>query len=254
MKIVVALGGNALGNTPKEQLKLIKKTAKTIVELVKEDNEVVICHGNGPQVGMINNAMEFSANNKGETPIVPFAECNAMSEGYIGYHLQQSITNLLKKEKINKECVTIITQVEVDKKDKAFNNPTKPIGNFYTKNKIKKVKEKTKYTFVEDSGRGYRRVVPSPVPQKIVEIDTIKNMVDNGSIVICCGGGGVPVVSTKGGYKGIDAVIDKDLSSSLVAKELNADVLLILTAVDKVCINFNKKIKKNLILYIMKMH
>lgn len=247
MRIVVALGGNALGKTPEEQLELVKETAKQIVNLVVEGHEVVVVHGNGPQVGMINLAFDNSYQNQTGTPLMPFAECGAMSQGYIGYHLQQTITDELNKRRINRECVTVVTQVEVDPKDPAFSNPTKPVGMFYTKEQAKEMEKEKGYTFVEDAGRGYRRVVPSPKPVDIVEQDVIKNLVSNGNIVITCGGGGIPVrVDKKDGYEGVDAVIDKDFAACKLAKVINADVLLILTAVSKVCIRYNQPDEKKL--------
>lgn len=243
--IVIALGGNALGKSPKEQLELVKETDKSIVDLVEEGNNVVVSHGNGPQVGMINLAMEESHKSI-DSPEMPFAECGAMSQGYIGYHLQQSIQKELAKRNINKNCATIITQVEVDKNDKAFENPTKPIGSFYTEEEAKKIAEEKGYAMKEDAGRGYRRVVASPKPIKIVEIMTIHDLVEKGNIVIACGGGGIPVVKGKDGYEGVDAVIDKDRTSARLALELNADVLLILTAVDQVYINYKQENEQGL--------
>ena len=233
--IVVALGGNALGNNPEEQLKLVKNTAKSIVDLVSEGYNVVVSHGNGPQVGMINLAFEESK----DTPYMPFAECGAMSQGYIGYHLQQAIQTELKARGINKGCASVVTQVLVDKKDPAFNNPDKPVGSFYTKKEAEKIASERGYTFTEDAGRGYRRVVPSPKPIEIVELDLIKDLLDQGNIVIVSGGGGIPVVKENGTLKGVAAVIDKDRSSSLLARKLDADILLILTTVEKVSIKYN---------------
>lgn len=246
MRIVVALGGNALGKNPQEQLKLVKKTAKQIVKIVKQGHEVIIVHGNGPQVGAINLAFENSYNNKAGTPLMPFAECGAMSQGYIGYHLQQAINEELTKNKISRECATIITQVEVDLKDNAFKNPTKPVGMFYSQEDAKKISKEKGYIFVEDAGRGYRRVVPSPQPQSILELGVIKTLTSEGNIVITCGGGGIPVVKTNNGYKGVDAVIDKDFAACKLATLIDADVLLILTAVSNVCINYNTKDEKSL--------
>ena len=243
-KIVVALGGNALGNSPKEQLKLVKQTAKYIVELA-DTYDVVVTHGNGPQVGMINMAMEVS-HEEVNTPQVPFAECGAMSQGYIGYHLQQSIQEELVKHNMRKNCVTVITQVVVDKKDKAFSNPTKPIGSFYTKEEAEKMELERGYTFKEDAGRGYRRVVPSPQPKKIVEAKTISLLLQNKNIVIAGGGGGIPVVYHYNKLKGVDAVIDKDKTSARLAIDMKADVFLILTAVEKVCINYNTANEKKI--------
>lgn len=239
-KIVIALGGNALGNSPSEQLEFVKTTAKSIVDLVEAGNYVIVTHGNGPQVGMINLAMEVS-HQETESPEMPFAECGAMSQGYIGYHLQQSIQKELVKRGMRRNCLTVITQVEVDKEDPAFKNPTKPIGTFYTKEEADKISLEKGYIMKEDAGRGYRRVVASPVPKKIVEIRTIKDLLKKGNIVIACGGGGIPVVKYRNGYKGIDAVIDKDRTSARLALDLKADILLILTAVDQVYINFNEE-------------
>ena len=245
-RIVVALGGNALGNTPFEQLEKVKIAADIISDLVKEGNDVIIGHGIGPQVGMINLAMDYSANGKEKTPLMPLVECGAMSQGYIGYHLQQALGQAFKEKGINKTAVSVITQVEVAEDDKAFENPTKPVGMFYTKEKAEELERENGFTFVEDSGRGYRKVVPSPKPLHIVEIDAINKMVEAGLTVITVGGGGIPVVNKNGRLVGVDAVIDKDKSSAELASELNADFLLILTAVDKVCINFNKPDQKEL--------
>lgn len=245
-KIVVALGGNALGNTPSEQLKLVKNTAKSIADLVTEGYDVVVTHGNGPQVGMINLAFEQSNASGSGTPAMPFAECGAMSQGYIGYHLQQAIQKELRVRNINKNCATVITQVLVDKKDPAFNKPDKPVGMFYSQKEAESIATKKGYTFVEDSGRGYRRVVPSPKPIEIIELGLIKDLLNQGNIVIVSGGGGIPVVKEKDSYVGIDAVIDKDRSSSFLAKEIDADILLILTTVEKVSLNYNTLDQVNL--------
>lgn len=239
--LVIALGGNALGNNAEEQLTLVKSTAKTIVDLVEEGYNVVIGHGNGPQVGMINLAMDFASNNGAGTTFMPFAECGAMSQGYIGYHLQQSIRNELNHRGINRNVATVVTQVVVDKNDKAFTNLSKPVGMFYSKEEAEHITLEKGFTFVEDAGRGYRRVVASPHPKNIVELETVKALIAEGTIVITVGGGGIPViVDENGNLEGIAAVIDKDKSSARLAKDLNADMLIILTAVDKVCINFNK--------------
>ena len=240
-ELVIALGGNALGKTAEEQLELVKHTAKTIVDLVEEGYNVIVGHGNGPQVGMINLAMEFAANNGANTPIMPFAECGAMSQGYIGYHLQQSIRTELLSRGIRKNVATVVTQVVVDENDEAFTNLSKPVGMFYNKEESEKIASEKGFTFVEDAGRGYRRVVASPQPQKIVELETVKQLVEQGTIVITVGGGGIPVVEESNGYlRGVAAVIDKDKSSAKLAKDLDAEMLVILTAVDRVCINFNK--------------
>lgn len=238
-RIVIALGGNALGKTPSEQKELVLETAKSIVDIVKDGNEVVIAHGNGPQVGIINLAFDYASSKETGVPMMPFAECGAMSQGYIGYHLQQAIGRELENNNIDKNCATIITQVLVDKDDPAFLNPTKPVGMFYTKEEALEIEGSYGYKFVEDAGRGYRRVVPSPMPGSILELDVVRQLVDNGNIVITVGGGGIPVTLTESGLCGVDAVIDKDYASAKLASMLDADVLLILTAVDKVYLNYN---------------
>lgn len=244
-RIVIALGGNALGKTPEEQLKLVKKTAKSIVELARDGFDVIVTHGNGPQVGMINLAMETS-HEEGVTPSVPFAEVGAMSQGYIGYHLQQSIQKELLKHHMRRSCIALITQVLVDKQDPAFKNPTKPIGDFYTKAQALKLTKEKGYVMKEDAGRGYRRVVASPKPVKIIESGIISDLLEDHNIVIAAGGGGIPVVEKWKSLRGVAAVIDKDLTSARLACEVKADVFLILTAVDKVYINYGKENQKGL--------
>ncbi|MBI5973653.1 carbamate kinase [Staphylococcus caledonicus] len=238
-KIVVALGGNALGQSPEEQLELLKGTAKSLVSLINKGYEVVISHGNGPQVGSINLGLNYAAENK-QGPPFPFPECGAMSQAYIGYQMQESLLNELHSMSIDKQVVTLVTQVEVDKDDQAFNNPTKPIGLFYTKEQADKTIQEKGYQFVEDSGRGYRRVVPSPQPMNIVELESIETLIKHGTLVIAAGGGGIPVIKEQDNYKGVDAVIDKDKTSALLAAHLQSDQLIILTAVDHVYINFGK--------------
>ncbi|MFA5577216.1 MAG: carbamate kinase [Tissierellaceae bacterium] len=232
-RILVALGGNALGNSPDEQYGAAKKAAEAIVDLVEEGHEIVVAHGNGPQVGMINLAMEDLS--------MPFPECVAMSQAYIGYHLQNRILEELNKRNIRKNVSTIITQVLVEEDDSAFDNPTKPIGKFYTREEADAIEEEKGYRMVEDSGRGYRRVVPSPRPIDVVEKEAVKVLVERGHIVITVGGGGIPVVKDKQGYRGIDGVIDKDLASAKIADLLDADYLFILTAVPRVAINFGRE-------------
>lgn len=241
-KIVIALGGNALGNSQEEQLKLLEGVSKIIVELVKDGNKIVLTHGNGPQVGQIFLAMDYSANSEVKTPSMPFPECGSMSQGYIGYQMQQCIQDELERQGIKKDCATLITQVLVDSEDSAFDNPTKPIGKFYSKDEADIISKEKGYVFVEDAGRGYRRVVPSPIPRDIIEKRVIRQLVDNDNIVICAGGGGIPVIKTDRIklLEGVEAVIDKDRTAALLARELDADILLILTAIDKVYINFNK--------------
>ena len=195
---------------------------------------------------MINLAMEFSCTKGGNTPYMPFPECGAMSQGYIGYHLQQAIQQELKARGVDKQCASIITQVVVDANDPGFAKPTKPVGSFYTKEEADKIAAEKGFTFVEDAGRGYRRVVPSPIPQRIVELKVVEQLVKAGDIVITVGGGGIPVVETEQGLKGVAAVIDKDRSSALLAQSIGADMLIILTAVDRVCINYNKPDQKEL--------
>lgn len=247
-KIVIALGGNALGKNPGEQLELLEDVAKIIVDLVKEGNKIVLTHGNGPQVGQILLAMDYSANGDVHTPSMPFAECGSMSQGYIGYQLQQCLQDELERQKIKKDCATLITQVLVDPEDSAFANPTKPIGMFYSKEEAEEIEKEKGYTFVEDSGRGYRRVVPSPKPMDIIEKRIIRQLVDNDNLVIAVGGGGIPVIKTDKIelLEGVEAVIDKDRSAALLARLIDADMLLILTAVDKVYINYNTPEQKAL--------
>ena len=245
-RIVIALGGNALGNTATEQLALVSNTAKAIVDLIAEGNEVVIAHGNGPQVGMINLGLSTAAEAGAIKADMPFPECGAMSEGYIGYHLQQAIGNELASRGISKPVATIVTQTVVSEDDPAFQNPTKPVGAFYDKETADRIAKEKGYTMVEDAGRGYRQVVPSPKPFDIVEAESIKALFNAGHVVIAVGGGGIPVVRKDGKVYGTPAVIDKDFGSELLAELLDADVLVILTAVEKVAINFNKPDQKGL--------
>ena len=230
-RIVIALGGNALGNNLPEQMEAVKTTAKAIVDLIEEGHEVIVAHGNGPQVGMIKNSMDKS---------IPMSVCVAMSQAYIGYDLQNALREEMLGRGLNKNVTTILTQVEVDAADPAFLKPTKPIGAFMTKEEAEALEAKG-YKCVEDAGRGYRQVVASPRPQGIVELNTIKTLVDAGQVVIACGGGGIPVVKTEGHHlKGAAAVIDKDFASCVLAQQLDADCLIILTAVEKVAIHFGK--------------
>lgn len=238
-KVVVALGGNALGKSPEEQLKLVKNTASSLIGLIAAGNQVVISHGNGPQVGAINLGMNFAAEH-GKTAAFPFPECGAMSQGYIGYHLQQSLENELHRRWMNKSVATIVTQIAVDPNDPAFENPSKPVGDFYTKEQADEIAKEKGYSFKEDAGRGYRQVVPSPLPMKIMELDSIKTLIDADKLVIAGGGGGVPVIITDKGLEGVPAVIDKDRSSALLADKIDADKLIILTAVDHVYVNYGK--------------
>jgi len=245
-KVMIALGGNALGNNPEEQLELVERTAKPIVDLIEEGHTVVVAHGNGPQVGMINLSFETANKSDSKVPEMPFPECGAMSEGYIGYHLQNAIKNELAARSIDKSVGTIVTQVIVDEHDKAFDNPSKPIGGFYTEEEAKSLENEKGYTMIEDSGRGYRRVVPSPKPVDIVEIDMIRDMVDKGHVVIAVGGGGIPTLRNEGKLTGVAAVIDKDLASEKLAEMLDCDILFILTAVETIALDFGKPTQREL--------
>ena len=243
-KIVIALGGNALGNTPYEQLELVRETAKPIVDLIQEGNEVVIAHGNGPQVGMINLGLATAARSGAIRSDMPFPECGAMSQGYIGYHLQNAIGNELAQRGIEKEVSTVVTQVLVDENDPAFENPTKPVGGFYDKDVAEKIAREKGFKMVEDAGRGYRRVVPSPKPIDVIEKKTVERLIKEGNVVITVGGGGIPVVRRDGLLYGTPAVIDKDYASEKLAELIDADMLIILTAVEKVAVNFKKPDEK----------
>ncbi|MCC9295572.1 carbamate kinase [Clostridium sp. WLY-B-L2] len=251
-RIVVALGGNALQADPKDnsaesQLKACYKTAKSIVDLFEEGNEIVVTHGNGPQIGQIIATYEIAALADRSKGVMPFQECGAMSQGYIGYHLQQALKKELKRRGMSNQVATVITQVIVDKDDEAFKNPTKPIGSFFTQKQAEMMMSKMNYLMKEDAGRGWRRVVPSPLPKTIVEEEVIKTLVSAGHIVITVGGGGIPVIEKDDtSLEGVAAVIDKDYASEKVAEIIDADILLILTAVEKVAINFNKKNQKNI--------
>jgi carbamate kinase len=238
MKVVIALGGNALGKTPKEQLELVKETSKSIVDLIEKGHQVIIAHGNGPQVGMINKHMSAVE--------MPFPECGAMSQGYIGYHLQNAIKNELNARNIDRSVATVVTQVEVSPNDAGFTHPTKPIGEFYSKEEAKLFEKQLGYTMIEDSGRGYRRVVPSPKPINIIEKDVIRTLINQNIVVITVGGGGIPVIIEDNEIKGVPAVIDKDFASAALADIIEADLLCILTAVDHVMINFGTPEQKAL--------
>ncbi len=241
-RIVIALGGNALGNNLPEQMKAVKITARAIVDLIEDGNEVVICHGNGPQVGMIQNAMAELTRSDPEKYIpCPLSVCVAMSQGYIGYDLQNALREEMLDRGITKGAATVLTQVEVDPADPAFLNPTKPIGPFMSEAEARALEKERDYRVTEDAGRGWRRVVASPEPKGIVEIDTIRSLVETDHIVVACGGGGIPVFTTEGHHlKGAAAVIDKDYAAAVLARQLNADLLIILTAVEKVAIRFGK--------------
>lgn len=238
MNIVVALGGNALGNNPIEQLELVRHTATNVADLIQGGHQVTIVHGNGPQVGMINNAFDAAHNHVGSTPLMPLPECGAMSQGYIGYHLQNAIKNALLERRIDKEVVTVVTQTIVAEDDSAFAHPSKPIGSFYDKATAERLSKERNLPVVEDSGRGYRFVVASPKPIGFVEERSLRTLIDSGTVVIAAGGGGIPVVKRDDGYHGVPAVIDKDRSSAALAQVINADIFVILTAVDRVMLHF----------------
>ena len=244
-RIVIALGGNALGNTLPEQMQAVKTTAKALCDLIEEGHQVVVVHGNGPQVGMINNAMAALSREDENQPNTPLSVCVAMSQAYIGYDLQNALREELRKRGFMRTpVVTVVTQVRVDENDPAFQNPSKPIGHFMTKEQAEHAEKAYGYVMKEDAGRGYRRVVASPKPVEIVEQDAINSLVDANKIVICGGGGGIPVTLQGDHLKGASAVIDKDFASCLLAKELDADMLIILTAVEKVAVNFGKEDEK----------
>lgn len=238
-RIVLALGGNALGDTLDEQMRAVKTTAKAIAGLIEEGNEVIIAHGNGPQVGMINLAMETAAQSEVHTPYIPMSVCVAMSQGYIGYDLQNALREELLDRGHNIPVATIITQTVVDGNDPAFEKPTKPIGAFYTEEVAKEMTERG-YNMMEDAGRGWRRVVASPKPVDIVEKETVKAMLNAGQVVIAVGGGGIPVKLQGNHLKGTSAVVDKDFASAKLAEIVDADFLIILTAVEKVAVNYRK--------------
>ena len=241
-RIVIALGGNALGKNLPEQMEAVQHTARAIVDLIEQGNEVIVVHGNGPQVGMIANAMtELTRSDPQKYIPCPLSVCGAMSQGYIGYDLQNALREEMERRGITRGVATVLTQVEVDPEDPAFKNPTKPIGSFMTEDEAEQIKRDRGYDFVEDSGRGYRRVVASPKPRRIVELDTISSLVAADHVVIACGGGGIPVLPTGNHHlKGAAAVIDKDFAAELLAESLDADYLVILTAVEKVAVNFGK--------------
>ena len=239
-KVVIALGGNALGKDVEEQKEAVAKTAKVIVDLAQQGLDIIVTHGNGPQVGMIQNAMDNLVVMHENYKQVPLPTSVAMSQGYIGIDLQNAIKYELYSRNIEGKVSTILSQVEVDKNDPACENPTKPIGRFLTKEEAEE-NEANGVRCMEDAGRGYRVVVASPMPHRIRELETIKTLVNAGHIVITCGGGGIPVISENGKLVGVNAVIDKDNASSLLAAQLGADYLVILTAVEKVAINFGKE-------------
>ena len=248
IKVVIALGGNALEEkglppTSQSQMNVVAKTSEYIADLSASGYELAIVHGNGPQVGRILLATEAASH---VTPALPFDVCGAMSQGYIGYHIQQALRKSLEKRNRHLPVVTVITQMVVDENDPAFANPTKPIGPFYTEAEARALEKEKGYVMKEDAGRGWRRVVASPEPLEIVEIDTIKTLWDS-TITVTCGGGGIPVVrNADGSLRGVAAVIDKDLAAERLAEGMEADILMILTEVEQVCLNFNTPQQKAL--------
>ena len=241
-RVVIALGGNALGDTPEEQIERVREVGPKLLDLIGQGNEIIITHGNGPQVGMIQKAFAYAHQDDESIPQMGLPECGALSQGYIGYHLQQGIGVALHKAYKRWHVASIITQTEVDPDDPALSNPTKPIGPFLTEEQARaEMAKHPDQKYIDDAGRGWRRVVPSPMPRKIVEAPSILNLLNDEFIVICSGGGGIPVVrdyGDKGAYRGVDAVIDKDLGGELLAEDCQADVLILLTGVDHVALNF----------------
>ena len=248
-RIVIALGGNALQEagkpaTAESQLEVVEKTSAYIADIIEAGYDVVIAHGNGPQVGRIVLQNESASN---VTPAMPFDVCGAMSQGYIGYHIQQGLSKVLRQRGVDKQVVTVVTQVVVDKNDPKFQNPSKPIGPFYAKEEAEKIAAEKGYVMKEDAGRGYRRVVASPLPVEIVELDAVKALESAGFVVVTVGGGGIPVIRNDDGtLTGTAAVIDKDLASEKLAEDLDADALVILTAVENVSIHYKKPDQKDL--------
>ena len=239
--VVIALGGNAIKSakekgTNEEQFANVSQTTAHMAKLTAAGYRLVITHGNGPQVGNI--LIQHDAA-KNLVPALPMDVCGAESQGQIGYMIQQTFINHLKKMGIRKSVATVVTQVEVDKNDPAFTHPTKPVGPFYDRATGEQLKKRG-YTVIEDSGRGYRRVVPSPLPKAIVEVEAVRTLLKNGVIVVASGGGGIPVIRKNGTYTGVEAVIDKDSAGELLAQEVQADYLVILTDVEKVALHYNK--------------
>ncbi|MBP2097931.1 carbamate kinase [Enterococcus rivorum] len=246
-RVVVALGGNALGGNLTEQMTAVKETSIAIADLIEAGYEVILSHGNGPQVGMIQLAMEeLSLTDPKKYPTIPLSVCVAMSQSYIGYDLQNALREELLTRNIHQPVATVITQVAVDPKDAAFDAPAKPIGRFMSKEEADALVKEKNVTVVEDSGRGYRQVVASPKPKEIIEIETISSLIDAGQTVIACGGGGIPVIKEGNKLSGVGAVIDKDFCSEVLAEQVDADLLIILTAVEKVCINYGKENQEEL--------
>lgn len=246
-RVVIALGGNALGNDPKKMDQLLEHTSKNLTHMIKEGINVVVTHGNGPQVGMIDEAfIAASKDPKSQVPVMPLTDCNAMSQGYIGAQLTRALMNEFRDQGVMRSVVDVPTHVVVDAEDPAFKDFEKPIGSFMTEQEAKAFSKATGFQVKEDSGRGWRRVVPSPEPQDIVELESMRDLMEDGCIVVGCGGAGIPVIMRDGCYEAVDAIVDKDLVSAMFAWKIKADILVILTAVEKVFVNFNKPDQKGI--------
>lgn len=238
MKVVVSIGGNALGETPQEQIEALHGAVRPIADLIAAGHTVAVVHGNGPQVGAIHLAMEHAHDQGQPVPAMPFPECVAMTQGYIGYHVQNILGEELRERGIDRMPVTVVTHVEVDPADPAFDDPAKPVGSFYTLTEKERLEREKGYVIKDDAGRGWRRMVPSPHPHNIVEKDVILRLIEEGYPVIACGGGGIPVIRRENRLEGMAAVVDKDYASAVLAKELDADAMFLLTGVDQVAINW----------------
>lgn len=245
-RIAVALGGNALGESPSEQIAAVRKASVMIADMIAQGHELIVSHGNGPQVGMIHAALDLAACSRPGFPAFPFAECAAMSQGYIGYHLQQALGEERRRRGLPGQVLSVVTQVVVAPADPAFQDPRKPIGRFFSREEAEAIAREKGWIFREDAGRGYRRVIPSPEPLEVVEQEAISRMPSQGITVIAAGGGGIPVIRTEDGLRGVDAVIDKDRSCERLAEELGAELILFLTAVDRVCLNFRRSDQREL--------
>lgn len=244
---VIALGGNAILDTDptdEGQKAVVNHAAKYIAEFVAKGEQVIVCHGNGPQVG--NLLLKQKAGESEKNPALKLDTCVAMTQGSIGYWLQNALTNEFEKRNIAKPVISVVTQVRVDKEDPSFKKPSKPIGPFYTKEEADAEAAKDGSTYVEDAGRGYRKVVPSPMPKEIVEKEAVRALVEADVLTICSGGGGIPVVAEDGQYVGVEAVNDKDFSARVLAENVDADRLIILTGVDNIYINYNQPDQKAL--------
>ena len=238
-RIVVAIGGNALGETLPEQRRAAEETARVLGELAREGSQILLVHGSGPQIGLISAAMTGLARRDPDHPAAPLAVCTAMAQGYIGYDLQNALGEEFLRRGIHRPVVTLLTQVEVDPTDPAFDRPDKPIGAFLTQEEARQLESRGS-PVMEDAGRGWRRVVASPQPRRVVELESIRTLLEGGSVVVAGGGGGIPVVPEGDALKGVEAVVDKDFTAALLARELDAQVLLILTGVAGVAIHYGK--------------